>query len=50
MKRAGNFNKALIVKISEDFTFESKLIARKDLPKDEGNVQKFHGLSIKLRL
>ncbi|OEE20766.1 hypothetical protein [Aliivibrio fischeri] len=36
VKRAGNFNKLLIVKISEDFTFESQLIARKDLPKGDG--------------
>ncbi|MGR5335968.1 hypothetical protein ACPV5I_11115 [Vibrio gigantis] len=36
VKRAGNFNKLLIVKISSDFTFEGQLIARKDLPKGEG--------------
>lgn len=36
VKRAGNFNKLLIVKISSDFTFEGQLIARKDLPKGQG--------------
>ncbi len=36
VKRAGNFNKLLIVKINEDFSFESQLIARKNLPKGDG--------------
>ena len=36
VKRAGNFNKLLIVKIAKDFTFEGQLIARKDLSKGEG--------------
>ena len=36
VKRAGNFNKLLIIKITKDFTFEGQLIARKDLPKGEG--------------
>lgn len=36
VKRAGNFNKLLIVKINEDFSFESQLIARKSLPKGDG--------------
>lgn len=36
VKRAGNFNKLLIVKISKDFTFKGQLIARKDLSKGEG--------------
>ena len=36
VKRAGNFNKLLIVKISENFEFDAKLIARKSLPKGEG--------------
>ena len=36
VKRAGNFNKLLIVKITKDFTFEGQLIARKDLSKGEG--------------
>lgn len=35
VKRAGNFNKLLIVKISRDFTFEAKLVARKNLPKGD---------------
>jgi hypothetical protein len=36
VKRAGNFNKLLLVKIASDFSFEGQLIARKDLPKGEG--------------
>ena len=36
VKRAGNFNKLLIIKINSDFTFAGLLIARKDLPKGEG--------------
>jgi len=36
VKRAGNFNKLLIVKIAKDFTFKGQLIARKDLTKGEG--------------
>jgi len=36
VKRAGNFNKLLIIKINKDFTFEGQLIARKDLSKGEG--------------
>jgi hypothetical protein len=36
VKRAGNFNKLLIVKISEEFEFESKMIDRKNLRKGDG--------------
>ena len=36
VKRAGNFNKLLIVKISKDFTFGGKFIARKNLSKGIG--------------
>ena len=36
VKRAGNFNKLLVVKISEDFTFEGRLIGRKKLSKGDG--------------
>jgi hypothetical protein len=36
VKRAGNFNKLLIIKINKDFTFEGHFIARKDLPKGDG--------------
>jgi hypothetical protein len=38
VKRAGNFNKLLIIKINKDFTFEGQLIARKDLPKGDGKL------------
>ena len=36
VKRAGNFNKILVVRITEDFEFESKLIDRKQLGKGKG--------------
>jgi hypothetical protein len=36
VKLAGNFNKLLVVKISKDFEFESRLVTRKRLPKSEG--------------
>ena len=40
VKRAGNFNKLLIVKISESFTFEAKMIDRKSLRKGDGKYAK----------
>lgn len=36
VKRAGNFNKVLIVKINENFDIASQLICRKNLPKGDG--------------
>ncbi|MET0026451.1 MAG: hypothetical protein ABW101_02340 [Candidatus Thiodiazotropha sp.] len=36
VKRAGNFNKLLVVKISDEFEFEGRLVARKMLPKGTG--------------
>jgi hypothetical protein len=36
VKRAGNFNKLLVVKISEGFQFESRMLDRKRMPKGEG--------------
>ena len=36
VKRAGNFNKLLVVKISEDFEFEAKIVNRKQLGKGKG--------------
>lgn len=36
VKRAGNFNKLLIVKISHDFIFEARMIDRKTLKKGKG--------------
>ena len=36
VKRAGNFNKLLVVKISEDFEFEGKMIDRNSLTKGAG--------------
>jgi hypothetical protein len=36
VKRAGNFNKLLVVKINEEFEFEGRLLDRKQLSKGEG--------------
>ena len=36
VKRAGNFNRLLVIKISEQFEFEGRLIERKRLSKGEG--------------
>lgn len=40
VKRAGNFNKLLVVKISEDFEFDARLIDRKRLRKGKGKHAK----------
>jgi len=36
VKRAGNFNKLLVIKISDNFEFEGRLIDRKQISKGEG--------------
>jgi hypothetical protein len=36
VKRSGNFNKHLVVKISHEFSFQSHMIDRKDLKKGSG--------------
>lgn len=36
VKRTGNFNKLLVVKITKDFEFEARLISRKSLSKGDG--------------
>lgn len=36
VKRAGNFNKLLVIKIAKDFTFEGRFVGRKNLSKGEG--------------
>lgn len=40
VKRAGNFNKLLVVRISEDFEFQAKLIDRKLLGRGKGKHAK----------
>lgn len=40
VKRAGNFNKLLVVKISEDFEFEARMIDRNQLRKGKGKLAK----------
>jgi hypothetical protein len=36
VKRAGNFNKLLVIKITKDFDFEGRFIERKELSKGDG--------------
>lgn len=36
VKRSGNFNKLVVVKISDDYEFESRMISRKKLAKGDG--------------
>jgi hypothetical protein len=40
VKRAGNFSKLLVVRISADFEFESRMIDRKALGKGDGKLAK----------
>ena len=40
VKRSGNFNKLLVVKISSEFSFESRMIERKKLSKSAGKYAK----------
>jgi hypothetical protein len=48
VKRAGAFNKLLVVKISEDFEFESRMIDRKKLRIGKGkNANYFWGAESK---
>lgn len=41
VKRAGNFNKLLVVKIDENFEFQARLIDRRALGKGTGKLAKF---------
>jgi len=41
VKRSGNFNKLLVVKISQDFEFEARIIDRKKLGKGKGKHARF---------
>ena len=40
VKRSGHFNKLLVVKISEDFEFDARMIDRKQLKKGDGKYFK----------
>ena len=40
VERAGNFNKLVVVKISHDFRFESRILDRRRIPKGEGSHAK----------
>ena len=41
VKRAGNFSKLLVVKISENFEFEAKMVERSALGKGTGKVARY---------
>jgi len=38
VKRKGNFNKLLVVKISEEFEFEARMLDRKNMSKGSGKI------------
>ncbi len=46
VKRAGNFNKLLVVRITGDFQFESRMLDRKKMSKGEGTRAKVAWTSI----
>ncbi len=46
VKRAGNFSKLLVVKISEDFQFDARMLDRKKMSKGEGTHAKVAWTSI----
>lgn len=41
VKRSGNFNKLLVVRISEDFEFEARMVDRKALGKGSGKLARY---------
>jgi len=49
VKRKGNFNKLLVVKVSEDFEFEARMIDRKNMSKGSGKLVIVSWSSIKAR-
>lgn len=38
VKRAGNFNKLVVVRIDSDWTFDARMVARKELGKSSGKL------------
>jgi len=49
VKRQGNFNKLLAVKISENFEFEARIIDRKNMSKGDNGVAKVAWSSMKAK-
>lgn len=47
VKRKGNFNKLLVVKISEDFEFEARMLDRKNMSKGSGKLARVSWSSMK---
>jgi hypothetical protein len=48
VKRQGNFNKLLVVKINENFEFEARMLDRKDMSKGEGKLATVSWSSMKV--
>ncbi len=49
VKRQGNFNKLLAVKISEDFEFEARMLDRKEMSKGKGKLATVSWSSMKAK-
>lgn len=49
VKRAGNFNKLLVIKISEQFEFEGRFIERKHLSKGDGTYARVSWSALPLK-
>ena len=49
VKRQGNFNKLLAIKINEDFEFEARMIDRKNISKGKGKEAKVSWSSMKAK-
>jgi hypothetical protein len=47
VKRQGNFNKLLVVRITEDFMFEARILDRKKMAKGEGKLASVSWFSMK---
>lgn len=49
VKRQGNFNKLLVVKINENFEFEARILDRKDMGKGTGKLATVSWSSMKVK-
>jgi hypothetical protein len=50
VKRQGNFNKLLVVKITEDFEFEARMLNRKEMSKGSSKIATVSWSSMKTRV
>jgi len=49
VKRSGNFNKLVIVKINPDFRMDARMVDRSQLPKGDGKYYRVSWASVKLK-